>query len=78
MVYENATQTCPVAVRGLLITGGGGLIVRVSVPVPVPLLLLAVIVTLYGLAASVPTAGVPEISPVVVFTLKPDGSPLAL
>ena len=53
------------------------MIVRVSVPVPVPLAFVAVIVTLYGLPASVPTAGVPEIRPVAVFTVKPAGNPLA-
>jgi hypothetical protein len=35
-------------------------------------------VTLYGLPASVPTAGVPETKPVLVFTVNPAGSPVAL
>jgi len=55
-------------------TGGGGLIVKVRVAVPVPLEFVALMVTLY-----VPTVvGVPEINPVLVFTLKPAGSPVAL
>jgi hypothetical protein len=58
-------------------TGGGGLIVKVNVAVPVPLPLVALMVTLYGLPASVPAAGVPEIRPVAVFTVNPAGSPLA-
>jgi hypothetical protein len=58
--------------------GGGGLIVRVSVALPVPPELVALIVTLYGLPASVPAAGVPEITPVAVFTLRPVGNPVAL
>ncbi len=58
--------------------GGGGLIVRVKVPLPVPPELVALIVTVYGLPASVPAAGVPEITPVAVFTLRPAGSPVAL
>jgi len=61
-------------VRGLVITGVGGLIVKVSVALPVPPALVALMVTLY-----VPgVVGVPEISPVVVFTVKPAGSPVAL
>ena len=68
----------PVAVRALVMTGGGGPIVKVSVALPVPLTLVALIVTLYGLPASVPAAGVPEINPVAVFTVKPEGSPVAL
>ncbi len=59
-------------------TGFAGLMVRVSVALPVPPALVALIVTLYGLPASVPAAGVPEIKPVLVFTLKPDGNPVAL
>ena len=63
----------------LVITGGGGLIVNVSVTgFEVPLLFVAVKVTLYGLPASVPAAGVPEINPVVVFTVRPAGRPVAL
>jgi hypothetical protein len=59
-------------------TGGAGLIVKVSVALPLPPALVALMVTLYGLAASVPAAGVPEINPVLVFTVKPDGNPVAL
>ena len=58
--------------------GGGGLIVKVKVALPVPPELVALMETLYGLPASVPAAGVPEITPVVVFTLRPAGSPVAL
>ena len=58
----------------LVITGGGGLIVKVKVALPVPLLLVALMVTLYVPAV----VGVPEINPVLVFTLKPAGSPVAL
>ena len=56
-----------------MITGGGGLIVKVNVALPVPPLLVALIVTLYVPAV----VGVPEINPVLVFTLKPAGNPLA-
>ena len=60
-------------------TGGGGFIVKVNVAgFEVPLPFVAVKVTLYGLPASVPAAGVPEINPVLVLTLKPDGNPVAL
>jgi hypothetical protein len=59
-------------------TGVAALIVKVSVALPVPPALVALMVTLYGLPASVPIAGVPEIKPVVVFTVKPDGNPVAL
>jgi hypothetical protein len=59
-------------------TGGGGLIVKVKVAFPVWLLLLvALSVTLYGLPASVPAAGVPEIDAVVgpvALTVKPAGN----
>jgi len=58
-------------------TGVAGLIVKVSVALPVPPALVALMVTLYGLPASVPVAGVPEITPVLVFTLKPVGNPVA-
>jgi len=70
-----------VAVRGVgkfEITGGGGLIVKISVAVPVPKALVALMVTLYGLKASVPSSGVPEINPVLVFTVKLEGNPVAL
>ena len=58
--------------------GVAGLIVKISVALPVPPALVALMVTLYGLPASVPAAGVPEITPVVVFTLRPAGNPVAL
>jgi hypothetical protein len=58
----------------LLITGAGGLMVKVRVAVPVPPALVAPIVT-----DEVPTAvGVPVIFPVLVATLKPAGRPVAL
>ena len=46
------------------------MIVRVSVALPVPPALVALIVTLYVPAV----VGVPEITPVLVFTDKPAGS----
>ena len=47
--------------------------VKVSVALPVPPLLVALNVTV-----EVPAlAGVPEINPVVVFTDKPEGKPVA-
>ncbi len=57
-----------------MITGGAGLIVKVSVWLPVPPALVALIVTLYVPAV----VGVPEIKPVLVFTDRPAGSPVAL
>ena len=71
-------HTVPLAVVGLVMTGAPERIVRVRMAVPVPPELVALMVTLYGLPASVPAAGVPEIKPVLVFTLKPDGNPVAL
>jgi hypothetical protein len=65
-------------VEALVMTGGGRVIVNCSVALPVPTELVALIVTLYGLPASVPVAGVPEINPVFVFTVRPDGNPVAL
>jgi len=50
------------------------LIVKVRVALPVPPELVALMVTLYVPAV----VGVPEITPVVVFTLRPAGSPVAL
>ena len=50
------------------------MIVKVSVALPVPPGLVALIVTVY-----VPgVVGVPEINPVLVFTVKPAGRPVAL
>ena len=50
------------------------MMVKVSVALPVPPALVALIVTLYVPAV----VGVPEITPVVVFTVNPPGSPVAL
>ena len=47
--------------------------VKVSVALPVPPALVALIVTVYVPAI----VGVPEIKPVLVFTLKPGGKPVA-
>ena len=55
-------------------TGVAGLIVKVSVWLPVPPALLALIVAVYVPAV----VGVPEIKPVLVFTVKPAGNPVAL
>jgi hypothetical protein len=55
-------------------TGAGGLIVKVNVALPVPPALVALIVTVYVPAV----VGVPEIKPVLVSTVKPAGSPVAL
>jgi hypothetical protein len=53
--------------------GGGGLMVIVSETLPVPLEFVALIVTV-----KVPGAvGVPEITPVEVFTVNPAGNPVA-
>ncbi len=57
-----------------VIVGTGLLMVMTSVAVPVPPALVALIVTVY----TPPTVGVPEMSPVLVFTLRPGGSGLAL
>ena len=62
------------AVRELVMTGFAGLIVKVNVALPVPPELVALMVTLYVPAV----VGVPEIKPVLVFTVKPDGRPVAL
>jgi hypothetical protein len=61
-------------VRELVITGFAGLIVMTSVALPVPPALVALMVTLYVPAV----VGVPEMAPVLVFTVKPEGSPVAL
>ena len=65
--------TCAVPVVALLIEGAGGLTVIVSVAVPVPPAFVAP-----RLTVEVPVAvGVPEITPVVVFTVSPVGKPVA-
>jgi len=56
-----------------VISGGGTVTVRVRVALPVPPLLVALRVTLEIPAA----AGVPEIKPEVVFTVRPVGNPEA-
>jgi hypothetical protein len=58
--------TVPVAVNGP--------IVIINVAVPVPAMLVALVVTSYIPAV----VGVPEINPVLVFTVKPGGNPVAL
>jgi hypothetical protein len=73
----------PAAIQVGLIEAMVGFVPIVSTSVAVPVLqgvvpLVAPIVTLYGLPASVPVAGVPEITPVLVLILKPLGSPVAL
>jgi hypothetical protein len=55
-------------------TGVAGLTVKVSVALPVPPALVALMVIVYVPAV----VGVPEIIPLVVFTLRPAGSPVAL
>ena len=50
------------------------MMVKVSVALPVPPALVALIVTVYVPAV----VGVPEINPVLVFTLRPAGNPVAL
>ena len=63
----------PLAVEELVMLGAGEAMVRVRVAVPVPVPFVADKVTV-----EVPdAAGVPEITPVEVFTVKPDGSPVA-
>jgi hypothetical protein len=61
------------AVFTLVIAGAGGFTVSVRVALPVPPLLVALTVTV-EVAAPV---GVPEISPVPLFTVSPDGNPVA-
>jgi len=57
-----------------VITGGAGLTVKVNVALPVPPALVALMVTVYVPAV----VGIPEITPVLVFTDRPGGSPVAL
>lgn len=64
----------PVAVRELVMTGLAKTAVRTNVSVPVPPALVAPrVIELVPVAVSVP-----EMSPVVVFTLNPEGNPVAL
>ena len=56
-----------------MIAGTGGAIARLSVALPVPPAFVALMVTLVLPAA----VGVPEINPLVEFTLKPAGRPVA-
>ena len=68
-----ATPTVNMALLALVIAGAGTETVKVSVAVPVPPPLLALKVTV-----EVPAAvGVPEITPVAVFTVNPAGNPVA-
>jgi hypothetical protein len=69
----NATPTVPVADVTLVITGAGGLIVRVNVAFPVPVIFVALSVTV----AAATESGVPEIKPVEVLINRPEGSPVA-
>ena len=63
----------PPALSALLITGAAGAIVSARVAEPVPPPFVALSVTL-----DVPAAlGVPEITPLVLFTVSPAGRPLA-
>ena len=50
------------------------MMVKVKVALPVPPALVALMVTVYVPAV----VGVPEINPVLVFTVNPAGSPVAL
>ena len=64
----------PLAVVELVIAGVPGEIVIVSVVEPVPPLFVALTVTLEKVPAA---EGVPEITPVEVLIVKPEGNPLA-
>ena len=73
IVYENDTSITPLAPVALVMTGSADPMVRLSDAVPLPALFVAVSVTV-----EVPAVvGVPLMTPVAVFTLKPAGSPLA-
>ncbi len=64
-----AVPTVPVIVADVT-TGFAGLIVIVNVPIPLPLIFFAV-----SPIIKVPVAvGVPDITPVLVFKLKPAGN----
>ena len=68
--------TVPLAVLALVMTGAAGVVGAIvidNVAMPVPLVFVAEIVTLVVPAA----VGVPEIAPVVVFNVRPGGSPAA-
>ena len=69
-----AEPVTPLAVFALVMTGGPSVILNVTTRLPVPVALVADTVTL--LVATV--VGVPEITPVLVFTLSPAGRPVAL
>src|SRR5438128_8843009 len=72
--YENEEPAVPLAVLALVIVGTGGAMLRTSVALPVPPALVALMVTL-----KFPfVVGVPVIAPVLVFTLSPEGNPVAL
>jgi hypothetical protein len=71
--YEKAVPVVPLAVVALLITGSARLTVSVRVALPAPPALVALRDTV-----EVPAAvGVPEINPVVLFSVRPAGSPVA-
>ena len=70
-MYVKAEPTVPDAVSALVITGaGGGATVIYSVALPVPPSLRALIVT----GVDTPDKGVPDITPVVAFNVKPAGN----
>lgn len=71
--YENAVPIVPLAVVALEITGAGTAIVSVRVAFPVPALFVALRATVDAPEA----VGVPEMTPVLVFTLSPAGNPVA-
>jgi hypothetical protein len=71
--YENAAPTVALAVATLVIEGAAITTLNVSVALPAPVAFVALSVTV-----DVPVAvGVPEISPLLVLTLKPAGNPAA-
>ena len=75
IVYESELFSAPVATIELLIEGADNTATyRVSVVVPVPAEFVALMVT-----KKVPnTVGVPLMTPVPVFTVRPAGRPVAL
>ena len=66
--------TVPLAVPALVITGAGGLIVRVKTLLPLPPALVALRLMFEEPAV----VGVPEIKPLVVLIERPAGKPVAL